>query len=1260
MQVRRFSNSPLRRLAITGVAFLAVLLSCGREVTAPGTGSGVSARHGNFAVNPVFPEILTQTIGAGGSVQFTSVKITIRRADGTVALGKTVDFPTGTDQVPLTLTVPLLSSTTERGEAMTLELSYINAAGETVFKGTQSITVVPTVATDPAPTPVTVPIRYSGTGANAVSVVVTPRALNASSGTAFSFTAQALDASGTAIPGTPIIWSSLNPTIATVSASGAGTAIAVRGATRIVAQLLTGPSDSVTVNVLPVAKSITSVTGSGQSNSAGLPLANPLIVRVTAADGNGVAGIPVIFSVTTGGGSVTSPATTDASGAASAVWTLGPTVGAQSVTASSGALESVTFAANATSPAPTKLVTTASPGSGTTDGTLGNFVVTVLDAANNVATSFTGSVGVALNGGTAGALLSWSTSVSAVAGVATFSGLKINKVGTGYSLTASSKDLASATSGAFDVLPGAASKLAFTSQPIGGLAGTSIGTVSIAVKDNADNVVTSYDKPVSVAIGVNPAAGVLSGTVTANAVAGIATFGNLTINRSGNGYTLVASGNGLVGATSQSFGMTAGAPVALFLLSGGGQTGASATALAEPIGVRVTDVNGNPVGGTSVSFAVTLGGGSVTPTTATTDELGRAQTVWTLGSAGAQSLAVSGSGLKPSPLVVNATATGPLSFTATGGDWNSAASWGGVGIPSDSASVIIPTNVTIYLSRDQTAGDMTINGALRMGSIYKVTTTGNLTIGATGTVVCTAELLYLAGMTKTLAWTNGSSTCGVRITGSYSLPRASSIQLGTVNIVDGSLKVNGGYLMAQSLTTSGTVTGGLLQMTDTADVVSVALTTHIGGARNTTGNMTTGSLYAYGDFIADTNFRASGTHKVFIVNSSAGATQHVQLNHTGSAFFNDLIFQGAGSKLIDGRTNAMNVAGRLVAQLGSGVIGNGTNLGGPNAIWVQGGSVIDSSLTIDRFQFQELHLSNISAIPKALHTRDIYFRDAPYTMTDSLLAYGAVTLTGPLARLTMNGHVLRTASADFSTANGGTLVMQNAGDTLDVVGTSYFAGGSETGLLTDGVIKISNSLRAIGTNPSAFNATGNHQTWVPIDSKASFLYPGSGSSLSHFGKLIVFGGATMRLASDISAEYVEARTGGGIVTFLSSALPTTPRTLSAQALNFPAGNAARMQGVSVRFVDGGSSFTFNGVTFDNFPSAFSGTMLEIARSYTGTYAANNLSFAGTLSASGRYVKTSGNASFSLSNPSPVSASASFLCGCAIFQESTGTGQIVWP
>jgi len=73
------------------------------------------------------------------------------------------------------------------------------------------------------------------------------------------------------------------------------------------------------------------------------------------------------------------------------------------------------------------------------------------DAYGNVATSYSGSVTLALASNPSGATLGGTRTVKVVNGLATFSGLTLNKVGIGFSLTASCGSLPAATTGLFNV-----------------------------------------------------------------------------------------------------------------------------------------------------------------------------------------------------------------------------------------------------------------------------------------------------------------------------------------------------------------------------------------------------------------------------------------------------------------------------------------------------------------------------------------------------------------------------------------------------------------------------------------------------------------------------------------------------------------------------------------------------------------------------------------------------------------------------------------
>ncbi len=79
-------------------------------------------------------------------------------------------------------------------------------------------------------------------------------------------------------------------------------------------------------------------------------------------------------------------------------------------------------------------------------------VVAIVDAQGNLVASATNAVSIALANNPSSATLTGGGGVSAVGGLATFSGLSINAPGTGYTLRASAPALATADSSPFDVL----------------------------------------------------------------------------------------------------------------------------------------------------------------------------------------------------------------------------------------------------------------------------------------------------------------------------------------------------------------------------------------------------------------------------------------------------------------------------------------------------------------------------------------------------------------------------------------------------------------------------------------------------------------------------------------------------------------------------------------------------------------------------------------------------------------------------------------
>ncbi|WP_223636974.1 lamin tail domain-containing protein [Corallococcus sp. EGB] len=143
------------------------------------------------------------------------------------------------------------------------------------------------------------------------------------------------------------------------------------------------------------------------------------------------------------------------------------------------------LAVSTSNPAVTQLAFTAQPSNGTAGAALANVAVSLQDARGDVVSTATTAVTLTLTGQPG----FQAVTVSAVNGVATFSGLRVDTAGT-YTFTATAGALTK-VSQSFTVGAGAASKLVLAALPASVTAGAS-NNVTVSVTDAFGNRVSSY------------------------------------------------------------------------------------------------------------------------------------------------------------------------------------------------------------------------------------------------------------------------------------------------------------------------------------------------------------------------------------------------------------------------------------------------------------------------------------------------------------------------------------------------------------------------------------------------------------------------------------------------------------------------------------------------------------------------------------------------------------------------------------------------
>ncbi len=363
--------------------------------------------------------------------------------------------------------------------------------------------------------------------------------------------------------------------------------------------------------------------------------------------------------------------------------------------------------------------------------------VGVLDKFGNVVTTDTSFITIALASFPTGGALTGTTTVKAVKGVARFTTLSLSALGA-YTFKATDGALTPATSTPITVTPVKPVQLLFSTQPTS-VAAKAVMTPAVVLRlaDSFGTAVTGVTSPVTLKILTGPTGGTIGGTLTVNAVNGVATFSNLTFSTPGT-YTLGATSGTLVSVPSSLF-VVAGSTSAKLVVFNQPTNGVAGKALGSIV-IHITDAAGNlvPTDTSAVTITVSAGPqGGVVSGTATVNAVGGIATFnnVVLTTSGSYILRVSdgllvGTDLKPIAIAVAPAAKLVFAVQPKGGLIGNAIT---VKIEIEDAYGNIVQNPAVTVSLGVASGPGTFTGPNMATSVLGFATFAGLKFSSKGT-----------------------------------------------------------------------------------------------------------------------------------------------------------------------------------------------------------------------------------------------------------------------------------------------------------------------------------------------------------------------------------------------------------------------------------------------------------------------------------------------------------------------------------------------
>jgi hypothetical protein len=652
------------------------------------------------------------------------------------------------------------------------------------------------------------------------------------------------------------------------------------------------------------------------------------------------------------------------------------------------------------------------------------------------------SVTLSLNGG--GTLNGTLSQPIDNTGMATFTNLSINVVGTNYSLIASVASLSLSTTGATFVVNAApASQLVYTSLPATtNAAGSTLSAFTVQIADAYNNAIPTNGVPITMSLSSGTFA---SGTPTVyTASGGSATFSDLVITTAGNN-TLTASAAGLTSAND---------PLVIlpgtYMISFQQDAPSPATAgvtFSPPVAVKIADQYNNVLSNRTVTLSL-LGGGTFNGTLSlTTTNTGVATftnltinvvgTNYSLVAASTNSLSVTGA-----TFAVNAAAASKLVYTSAPATTNTAGS-------TLSAFTIqiqdpftnnVPTNgvpITMSLSSGTFASGTittnTVNGSATFSDLV-ITNAGNntLTVSAPGLTSTNSALVILPAPYAISFQQDAPSPATAGVT--FSPPVA-------VKIADQYNNVLSNRIVTLSLLGGGTLGGSTVRTTTVNGVASftnlfitAAGTNYALIAASTNSLSVTGATFAvnaapasklvYTSVPAATNV-AGSTLSAFTVQITDPFTNNVPTNGVpitmslssgtfasgttptnsdvnGSATFSDLVITNAGNNTLTASAPSLTSTNKAITII-SGTAASIAFVQGPPSSVTAAAVFTNSVKVVDAFN---------NAISNA---------------TVTLAPNGFATLNGTLSRATAGNGVAAFTNLSVNTVGTGYSITATSG-----------------------------------------------------------------------------------------------------------------------------------------------------------------------------------------------------------------------------------------